>query len=322
MKFRTEISLAPSAHKVDHQQHVLAIGSCFAERIGHRLGKAKFSATVNPLGIAYHPLALLRHMEIAAGCATLSAPLVRAALWHSFDLHSSFSRLNKAEFDANVAAGIASASEGIDQADWLILTWGSAWGYRRKDEGEIVANCHKYPADFFQKELATVEEIVAGYSAFFQQQSPDQRVILTVSPVRHIKDGISQNALSKATLRLACHQLSEAFDQVHYFPAYELLIDDLRDYRFYADDLVHPSLVAEQYIWEGFGKCFFSPDTQKLIRQWTKLQKAFHHRPLQPASDAYRVFLEKLQQDLIGLSGTLNCEGELQEVAERLKAFS
>lgn len=322
MKFRTEISLKPSAHFIHHQQHVLAMGSCFAERMGARLLHNKFSATINPLGIAYHPMALLHHLRIAQGKAEVAAPMERDGLWHSFDLHSSFSNLDKDSFAEAVKNAALASQKGLKQAEWLILTFGSAWGYRRKDTQALVTNCHKYPADFFQKELLPIEELVAGFSAFFQELPPHQQVILTVSPVRHLKDGIPENAVSKATLRLACHQLAEAFEQVQYFPAYEMLVDDLRDYRFYADDLAHPSSAAEAYIWEGFAKSFFSPDTQALITRWQKLQKALKHRPLQPQSSGYQTFLKKLLKDLETIQQAIPCEKEIMEVKRRLTEIS
>jgi len=315
MKFRTEIQIPPSDWHIHHSDRLLALGSCFAARIGKRLADAKFDISINPLGIAYHPLAISQHIHWITE-NRVPESIERDGIWHAFELHSSFNRLNKADFEENVQTEFANMSHAWVQANNVIVTFGTAWVYRRKDTAALVTNCHKYPAAFFEKELLTAEEIVAAWQ-HVMESFPQKRFLFTLSPIRHVKDSLSLNAVSKATLRLACHQLAQ-LPNGSYFPSYEIVMDDLRDYRFFESDLIHPNEMATDYIWEKFSKSLFSTTTQQLIHKWDKIQQSLAHRPFQPDSAAYQQFLQNLAAKLQDLSTILPVEKELQEVRLRL----
>lgn len=317
MKFRTEIEKQSFSWEIRHQDRLLSLGSCFAERIGGKLVEAKFENEVNPGGIAYHPLAIARQVELALA---EEAPEARElnGLWHAFEMHSRFNDPEKGIFEQKVNGGLSILKKGWEQADTILLTWGTAWVYRRNDNKELVSNCHKYPAAFFTKELLTVERIVEAWQRLMKA-FPQKQFLLTVSPVRHTKDSIPLNSLSKSILRVASQQLVDMLPNVSYFPSFEIMMDDLRDYRFYESDLIHPNEMATQYIWEKFSESFFSTSTQQLIHKWGKLQSSLQHRPFQTDTVAYQAFLTKLEQQLLDLSTQLDLKEELEKVRLRQK---
>ncbi|MEM6347817.1 MAG: GSCFA domain-containing protein [Bacteroidota bacterium] len=327
MQFRTEIPLQPAPFQIDHQTKILSLGSCFAERIGQRLTSSKFDILSNPLGILYHPLALSKLLRMALGLAP--TPDVRFAehldLWHSFDLHGNYRQREKSVLRSSIEKELANLKVHLAKTDCLLLTLGTAWVYETLSEGKMVANCHKYPNSYFKKRLLSVEEVVSDYTRLFAQLQnlrPKLNVILTVSPVRHQRDTLVLNSVSKSVLRLSAHQLSERLERVHYYPAYELLMDDLRDYRYYTKDLLHPNEQGEQYIWEHFGASFLSEKTQALLKRWDKLRPALSHRPFQAQGKAYRQFLENLLIKLQDLSDSLPLAAEIAETRAKLSALA
>jgi hypothetical protein len=298
------------------------MGSCFADRIGQKLSDAKWPALLNPFGVIYNPISLFSLLERSIKG---SRPEVEFAehlgLFHSFELHSQFNHPEREKVENQLAFAFQQTHQFLSQAQALILTLGTAWIYRRRDTGAIVANNHKYPADFFQKELLSLQQITEVFfdlKRLLEEKYPALQILLTVSPVRHLRDTLSLNAVSKATLRLACHQFSGEFANVHYFPAYELMMDDLRDYRFYAADMLHPNPQAEQYIWEYFQKSCMPDSTRDLLSRWEKVQKSLAHRPMHPQSPAYKTFLENLLLQLRALPAELNCQKEIKEVQIKL----
>ena len=326
MKFRTEIQLSPRKPQIQYSDRWVCMGSCFAERIGGRLQEAKFSALVNPLGIVYNPVSLCKQLMAIMGEKTLDAPHYheQLAYWHSFDVHSSLNHADKQVYTRQIAEAISQAQEQLKSARYLILTFGTAWVYKRKDTAAIVANCHKYPQDFFTRDLLTSNAMMEAMFALVRTLrvfNPKLEMILTVSPVRHIKDGLERNAVSKAALRLLCQQLKHSFEHIHYFPAYEIMLDDLRDYRYYQSDLIHPTFFAEDYIWQQFVKTHFTKETQEVLLQWEQLQKEIRHQPLRPNSEQYRAFLQKLLAKLQDISEKLPCEEEIGWVRERLQSL-
>lgn len=321
MKFRTEIQLPPSQIQIDYNTKILSMGSCFADRMGIRLEDAKIQTLTNPLGIIYNPISLCRIFDFLIQDQFPHLQQSPQGIWHSFDLHTKLSGLKKEGTLAQIQQSLNRSRQHFEDSNLLILTFGTAYVYKRNDNDQIVANCHKYPSSFFEKKLLSVDEIVDTFKGLFghmQKIKPNLQILLTVSPVRHIKEGLSNNMLSKSMLRLACHKLSEDFEQVNYFPAYEIMLDDLRDYRYYQDDLIHPNNFAEQYIWEKFVSHFFSKKTKELLKKWQKLQKAINHRPLQPEANNYSVFLQKLLNQLKEISTAINCEAEIEEIKARL----
>ncbi|MBR2031889.1 MAG: GSCFA domain-containing protein [Alistipes sp.] len=294
MRFRTEISLQPLAEGIDHSAKIFALGSCFAESISERLRRAKFSVTTNPFGVLFNPFSIADAIERLNNTRAFAVCEIREGrdTFFSFDAHSSLDGKTQTEIFANLNQAVAQGSKALHNVDWVILTFGTAWVYER--EGRVVANCHKQPAKEFERRRLSVEEIVERYCKLFEGILRDKKVILTVSPVRHLGDGLQENSVSKAILRLAVEQLCEQFENAHYFPSFEILIDDLRDYRYYADDLAHPSKMAVDYVWERFCEYALTDKARELLPQIEQIVSAAEHRPFNPESEAHRAFCRKM----------------------------
>ena len=301
MKFRTEIEIAKIAEGIDHTQKVFALGSCFAESISERLAKAKFSVTTNPFGVLFNPLSIANAIERLDGTRAFGVCDIKAGreCFFSFDAHSSLDGKSHTEAFANINRAVALGSKALHEADWVILTFGTAWVYER--EGRVVANCHKQPAKEFERRRLSVAEIVERYDALFEGVLRDKKVVLTVSPVRHIGDGLQENSVSKATLRLAVEELVAKHKNAHYFPSYEILIDDLRDYRYYAEDLAHPSKVAVDYVWERFCEAMLSTKTQEQLPKIEQIVAAAEHRPFNPEGEEHKAFCRKMLERMKAL---------------------
>ena len=305
-----------------YSQNIMSLGSCFADRMGERLADNKFPGICKSFGDYLQSGLSCPPTDCVLGQGSLDLPRKDEIFghWYSYDLHSQWNKYDLETFQTDTQASIHATEEGLRKTNVLIITFGTAWVYQLKESGQIVANCHRSPASLFRRNLLSIPAITDEWFKvlrLLQGQVPELKIILTVSPVRHIKDGLSFNGLSKATLRLACHQLSEAFPDISYFPSYEIMMDDLRDYRFYQDDLIHPTKFAEQYIWEGFVKTYFSPSTRDALQKWEKIQKDLAHKPFQPQSPSYRVFLTQLLEKMKEVSDQLDCEKEIQEVQLR-----
>lgn len=323
MDFRTALTLSQSSWSVGHADPILTMGSCFASSMGDRFVAGKFNSCVNPFGTTYHPLAIHRLIRLAAS-RELPEPdgyVEHHDTWHHFDFHSSLCAASREELQRLLTERINVVNDFLLKSRVIILTYGTAWVYELSQNQRPVANCQKVPSSLFSKRLANPEEITTDFQRTFQSLralNPAVRVILTVSPVRHVKDTLPLNQVSKSILRLACHQLQETESFVEYFPAYELMVDDLRDYRFYADDLIHPTPFAEEYIWEKFGGVYFSEDTQQFLKRWEPLRQALAHRPLNPTGQGYRDFLTKTLQQLERMQLTINVNKEIELVKEQL----
>ena len=294
MKFRTEIEIAPIADGIDHTKKVFALGSCFAESISERLRRAKFSVTTNPFGVLFNPLSIASAIDRMADTRAFAVCDIREGRegFFSFDAHSSLDGKTQTEIFANLNQAVAQGSKALHDAEWVVLTFGTAWIYER--EGKVVANCHKQPAKEFERRRLSVAEIVERYQPLFEGVLRDKRVILTVSPVRHLGDGLQENSVSKAILRLAVEELVAKYENAHYFPSFEILIDDLRDYRYYNDDLAHPSKMAVDYVWERFCEYALTDKAQKLLPQIEQIVSAAEHRPFNPTSEAHKAFCSKM----------------------------
>lgn len=274
---------------------MLCVGSCFTEHIGARLSASKFSTFLNPFGIVYNPISMARCLEklLAGGPFEASQLFENRGLWHSWEHHGHFSAPDGYAALAGMDAAAAQAADFLKKTDRLFLTLGTATVFSLRETGAVVANCHKMPASVFEKRRISVGEIVGALEPVLQKigaQNPDFQVILTVSPVRHLRDGFAENQRSKAACLLACAELCERLPFAHYFPAYELVLDDLRDYRFFAADMVHPSEQAIEYVWEFFGEAFFSPETKRLLARLERLAAAARHRPFNPETEQHRAF--------------------------------
>lgn len=300
MELITKVEYDKAPFKISHLSKSLLLGSCFAENIGCLMRENKFDCDVNPFGILYNPLSVSKALDDIIACKHYGPDdlFFHQECYHSYMHHGSFSATNREMVLDTINTRLSKASQRLAQTEVLIITFGTAWVYYLQSTREVVSNCHKMPAKTFVREKLTVNDIVETYSSLIaklQQCSPNLRLLFTVSPIRHVKDGLHENQLSKATLLLAIDELTRKFpEQVSYFPAYEIVMDELRDYRFYADDMVHPSALAIQYIWERFCELYFSADTLQLMKECSNLARALAHRPLKPDSTEYKRFLGQI----------------------------
>jgi len=325
--FRTEVQVAPTHLKLSLQDKVLTIGSCFAEVIGTRLQQNKVGVLVNPFGTIFNPLSVCLLLRAAAGAPyDFAQHLVEhSGIWYAYDLHSSLSSLNKEELLHQIDERLQRTKEQLRQAPLLIITLGTALTYKLHTSGKVVANCHKLPAKNFERVLLHPEEMREAFEQtlpLLKEINPNLHVLLTVSPVRHIKESLTTNSVSKAALRVLCHQLEEAHAQVSYFPAYEIMMDDLRDYRFYKQDMLHPTEVAEDYIWQKFVTAYYNPDFQSFLGKWQRMQRAVAHRPFHPQSEAHQAFLQNTLQQLQALEQQygFSTTEEKQALRQQLKS--
>ncbi len=325
--FRTELTIAPQERQLARTARVLTVGSCFADSIGERLRLNKVSTLVNPFGTVFQPLALAQLLRAAAGEEQdWQQHVVEArGRWQSYDFHSTIGAESPVELLQTIQETVRRVSDFVRTAEVVVLTLGTAWAYRLRETGELVSNLHKLPAALFEKELLTADEIVnslAEVHALLRRINPEIRLVLTVSPVRHIKDTLPLNAVSKSVLRVACHYLSELLPGVSYFPAYELLTDELRDYRFYASDMLHPSEVAEDYIWDKFARAYFDADFGRFRKEWAAVRQALGHRPLHLGAPEHRTFLDQTAERLERLSSQgVDVRQELRDVQRQLVAL-
>ena len=288
MKLQTTIEIKPSEWKIGYEDKILMLGSCFSDEIGRQMEERKMAVTCNPFGTLYNPLSIAQAIQKTE----LPALIEHDGLWHSMAHHGAFSRATKAEAEKAVKDSIMTMQRALEEATVVIVTFGTAWVYELTDERmkeltneRIVGNCHKLPEKNFTRRRLSVEEIVDAWQPILAQY-PDKKWLFTVSPIRHIRDGLHENQLSKATLLMAVDQMVNSTwsnGKWHYFPSYEILLDELRDYRFFADDLVHPSGMAVEYIWERFCETFCTPQTINAMHIAHKEWKQAHHRPLHEA---------------------------------------
>ncbi len=325
--FRTELIVAPTQQQLPRTARVLTIGSCFADSIGSRLTDNKVTTLVNPFGTVFQPLAVAQLLRAAAGeDVDWQQHVVEArGRWQSLDLHSSIGADSPVELLQTIGEKVYNTGTFLRQADVVVLTLGSAWAYRSLASGELVSNCQKLPAERFEKELLTPDDIInalAETHAYLRRLNPKLRFVLTVSPVRHLKDTLPLNAVSKSVLRVACHYISELLPDVSYFPAFELLTDDLRDYRFYGTDMLHPTEVAEDYVWDKFARTYFDADFGRFRKEWAAVRQALLHRPLHDGAPEHRQFLESTRERLEQLAAQgvpVGCE--LTDVQQRVEAL-
>ena len=278
MKLQTVVDITPSKWKIGYVDRILLLGSCFSDEIGEQMSQRYLQVTSNPFGTLYNPLSIAQALNMTE----VPELVEHEGLWHSMAHHGSFSRATKEDAQEAVSASIETMQKALKEATVIIVTFGTAWVYERN--GEIVGNCHKLPENEFTRRRLSVEEIVDAWKPILEQYK-DKHWLFTVSPIRHIKDGLHENQLSKATLLQAVEQLqtrmaSSAPETLRYFPSYEIVLDELRDYRFYADDLVHPSSMAVNYIWERFVDTFCTPQTKNELVLQHKRWKHEHHIPL------------------------------------------
>jgi hypothetical protein len=306
MEFRIPLRPGKLPSFIEFADPILLSGSCFTEHMADRMRRHKFSILENPNGVLFNPVSIASSLVRAIDGEPYSRSDLfhRNGIWSNWDFHGRFSDPDPGKALDGMNASVKRAHGFLRETRWLFLTLGSAWVYHLED-GRIVANCHKAPDSAFYRRLLSLEEVLSTLDNLIHrlsQVTPDIKVILTVSPVRHMRDGYVENNRSKAVLLQAVHHLAGKFDRIHYFPAYELVIDDLRDYRFYAEDMVHPNHQATAYVWERFVEASFSGPTREAMKEIAGLGAAMAHRPLHPGSAAHRDFMRSCLEKTMELS--------------------
>jgi lysophospholipase L1-like esterase len=285
-------------HALNHRASILLIGSCFSDEIGRRLVQNGFQTHINPGGTLFHPLALAKMLDWAIDSQQSLSTLQRADIWLSWDLAGSFYALTEVQLQQKLMQLRAELIKALQESSHLLITFGTSWAYRLKSGQRLVANCHKQSSDHFSKENTSVEEMLQVWKELIEKiklLNPAIKLIFTVSPVRHSRDGLHENNLSKARLLLLVEQLMTV-SNCHYFPAYEIVNDQLRDYSFFKEDGVHPNSKATDYVWDFFKRYFIEPETQLVLDEWKSLQEAMSHRIMYPDSKAGILHLEQLSK--------------------------
>ena len=299
MQWQTIITIPAFPQQMNYRTPALFIGSCFAANMGDAMRQRKFPVTINPFGVAYNPQSVVQALQrLRNGNLFEEQELVCCrGLWTTFSHHSSFSHPDAAMFLQQANAALQKGQEAFRRASFLVVSLGTSWAYRHKGKNTIVANCHKFPATDFERVFLPAEETA---ELFAQEISADlsRTWIFTVSPVRHWKDGAHGNQLSKASLLLAVEKLQQQFPNVRYFPAYEIMMDELRDYRFYSGDMLHPSAQAVNYIWQRFSEAALDGEARKIMREVEQITAAQQHRPLHEDTEAHRTFLTKIHRKI------------------------
>ncbi len=309
MQFRTQIPISKSNNPIDYNSKVLSIGSCFAENMAEKFDYFKFQNETNPFGIIFNPVSIEKLFDRISKQELFGEKDVffHNERWHSYEVHSDLSNPDRQELLESLNKAITETYQQIGEATHIIITFGTSWIYRNLEKNEIVANCHKVPQKQFSKELLSSEVLqksIQNTIISIQSLNPNISFIFTISPVRHVKDGFVENQLSKSHLFTALHSVlkSEIYNlKLEYFPSYEIMMDELRDYRFYAEDMLHPNQIAIDYIWKLFSESYISENSFYVMKEVDEIQKSLRHRSFNPESDQHQKFLAKLQQKIEAL---------------------
>lgn len=309
MQFRTKITIPKSNNLIEYNSKIVSLGSCFAENMAEKLNYFKFQNTCNPFGIIFNPVSIEKiiHKAINQQLFTEEDLFFYNERWHTFDVHSDLSNSDKEELITNLNAILQLSHQQISEATHIIITYGTSWIYRNLESNNIVANCHKVPQKQFSKAILSVETIensIKNTIDLIQKVNPKANIIFTVSPVRHLKDGFVENQLSKAHLITAIHkvlQVPPSGAEGDYFPSYEIMMDELRDYRFYANDMLHPNQVAIDYIWERFSETTIAEQSHSIMEEVEAIQKGLQHRSFNPSSESHLKFEERLREKITKL---------------------
>ncbi|RFN59744.1 GSCFA domain-containing protein [Marixanthomonas ophiurae] len=303
MKLQTQITLTSQQNQIDYESKILLMGSCFTENIGGKLDYFKFQNLQNPFGIVFHPVAIekLVTRAINEDFFTEADVFQHNEQWHCFEVHSKLSTSDKDAFISNLNDSLKNLKTYLEQASHIILTFGTAWVYRFIETDTIVANCHKIPQKKFLKELLSVEDVSAAIdnaSTLIKTVNSNVTIVTTVSPVRHIKDGFVENMQSKAHLLSGLHEAISGQKQAFYFPSFEIMMDELRDYRFYEEDMIHPNNLATSIIWDRFKEVWITSETETLQKEIETIHNGLKHRPFNPSSEAHQKFQINLQKKI------------------------
>ncbi len=316
--FTLEFNIPPSSKKISINDSIFMMGSCFSDEMGALMRQNKFDCLSNPFGTIYNPHSIFKLLEAES---QTEKTIASQGIFYHWDAHGTISGLNKNDVESLFESRQDQTQQFLKSANWLVITLGTSFVYEHMSAG-IVANCHKVAANSFNKRLLSQEEITSHFErlySYLSELNPKLNIILTVSPVRHIRDGLIENNHSKAVLIDAIQIIIRAYQDVSYFPSYEILIDQLRDYRYYDSDMIHPSKEAIQYIWETFADTYFDTETREVLKQWSKLNSAINHKPFQPQSDSHQKFLKSTLEKMEKLNEKLDLSVELKQLKEQIK---
>ena len=306
MKFQTQIFLEKKTPTIDYNSKVFLLGSCFAENIADKFTYYKFQSKVNPLGVMFHPLAILDLLKRAQNRTDFTEKDIffSNGYWQSYSAHSRLNNQSKKDIISDLNSAVVSTKTQLMAASHVVLTFGSAWVYTFIKSQTIVANCHKQPQKEFEKSILSIDQLNEAFESIIsilKSFNSELTIILTISPVRHLKDGFVENTHSKSQLISALHPLVNTTKNVHYFPSFELVMDELRDYRFYKEDLIHPNQLAIDYIWEKFQSTWIGSDTELTMNEVSRLQRGLGHKPFNPSSKAHIAFSSNLSKEVDAL---------------------
>jgi len=300
MILQTEIKINPLEQTIVYGDGLLFLGSCFADEVGGICRGLGFDALVNPFGVLYNPASIAQSVErLQSGSPFGHEEVIEVGegCYCTFSHNTAFWRPSEGDLMEYVNSSLEAAHEQFLKAKWVVVSLGTSWVFRHKESGQVVSNCHKLPANQFERQFLTAEQS-SQYLSEIVRQHPEKQFIFTVSPLRHLKDGLHENQLSKAALLLAVDEVCKRFSNAHYFPAYEILLDELRDYRFFKEDMVHPTEQAVRYIWERFADFAINPSEKPAMKAVAELRQMLQHRPLFPESEAFKRF-ERLKEERI-----------------------
>lgn len=320
--WKTDLNVKSADRPIHLNDPILTIGSCFSQAIGQHLYDNKFNVIINPFGTVYSPISIHYLLKLALRKGEISENdfLIHQEIHYHYQFHSSFASLSRQELAEQISRTVNQVNHFIGKARFVIITYGTAWAYKRKDTAQWVANCHKIPYTHFSKELLSIDAMENSFDEIhsaLKAINPAIQIIVTVSPVRHLKDTIELNSVSKSTLRLFCHKLSHR-PGVDYFPAYEIMMDDLRDYRFYQEDRIHPTKEAEEYIWQKFSQKYFEPETKIFLNEWLEIKHALAHRSLFAYTTHHQSFLKATLTKLHGLQHIVDVGNEITFVKNQI----
>jgi|TARA_B110000902_G_scaffold201560_1_gene228902 hypothetical protein len=306
VKLQTQISIAKQTPNINYDSKLFLLGSCFAENIAEKLSYYKFQNQVNPLGVLFHPLAVLDLLQRAQDSTNFSEKDIffSNGCWQSYSAHSRLNSISKIKILEQLNFAVHSTKEQIEGASHVVLTFGTAWVYTHIQSQRIVANCHKQPQKEFDKSILSIDHLNQTFESIIsiiKSFNPDVTIVFSISPVRHLKDGFIENNQSKSSLIAALHPVINATSNTHYFPSFELVMDELRDYRFYKEDMVHPNQLAIDYIWEKFQASWILSATELIMKEVKRLQKGLGHKPFNSSSKAHISFLSNLTKDVNAL---------------------
>lgn len=306
MQFRLEFEPKSLSPKINIADNIMLLGSCFTEHMNEKLSQFKFNTLQNPHGVLFNPVSISNAIKSYStlSLVDLADLFFHQGIWNHWSFHSSRSKTDADQTLSSMNINISAGNIFLKKASWLIITFGSAFVYEI-NQNYTVANCHKMPADFFNKRMLQIDEIVDNYTSLIHDLkafNPTLKIIFTVSPVRHSREGFVENNRSKSVLLLSIERIISKHANAFYFPSYELVIDDLRDYRFYAEDMVHPNYLATQYVWEKFASSSIDGKTREIFKELEQINNAVKHRPLHPNSDEHKKFISKFSALVESLS--------------------